>query len=67
MHHNNHMCNIIIIIRTTNRTNTPSIKHTLKEGVVENSEAEEEEDLVEAEVRLHAITMDNQVIMLEIS
>ena len=36
--------------------------------MVENLEEEaEEEDLVEGEVRLHAITVDNQVTMLEIS
>ena len=35
---------------------------------MENSEAEEEdEDSVEEEVRLHSITINNQVIILEIS
>ena len=42
--------------------------HTLREGVVENLEEEVKgEALVEGEVRLHAITMDNQVTMLEIA
>ena len=68
MHHNNHMHNRITIICNINRINTPYSNQTLKEGVVENSEVEEEEeDLVEEEVMLHAITMDNQVTMPDIS
>ena len=68
MHHNNHMRNIITTSRTTSRINTHHNNHTLKEGVVETSEEEaEEEDLVEGEVILHAITMDNQVTMPNIS
>ena len=34
--------------------------------MVETSEIEEEKDLVEEEVRLHAITMDSWVIMPDI-
>ena len=40
--------------------------HTLREGGVETSEVEDEEDLVEEEVRLHAITMENLNIILDI-
>ena len=53
---------------TTSRTNTHHKNHTNREGVVENLEEEvEEEDLVEEEAKLHAITMENWVIMLEIA
>ena len=48
------------------RINTHYNKHTFREGVVETLE-EEEEDLVEEEVHLHAITLDNWAIMLDIS
>ena len=67
MHHNNHMRSRITITRNINRISTPHINHTLKEGVAENSEAEEEEGFVEEEVRLHAITVDKQVTVPEIS
>ena len=60
MHHNNHMCNTITTSRITHRINTHHNNHTLREGVVETSKAEEvEQDLVEEEVRLHAIIMEN--------
>ena len=55
MHHR------IKINRNTNRISTPHSNHTLKEGAVETWDEEEEEDLEEEEVRLHVITMDNQV------
>ena len=67
MHHNNHMHSKITISCTINRTSTPRINHTPKEGVVETLEVEEEEYLVEEEVKLHAITVENQVTTLEIS
>ena len=59
----------ITISHNINRTSTPHNNHTLKEGVVETSEVEEEEeeDLVEEEIKLHPITMDNQVTMPDIS
>ena len=41
------------------RINTQRINHTCREGGVETFEEEEEEDLVEEEVRLHAIIMEN--------
>ena len=60
--------NKITIICITNRISTHHNNYTCKEGVVETSEAkEEEEDLVEEEVRLHAITVDNQVTIPDIS
>ena len=55
------------ISRNTSKITTPHNNHTLREGMVETSEAEEEEDLAEEEVRLHAITVNNRVTMLEIS
>ena len=58
------MHNKITINRTTGRTSTPHSKHAHREMVVETLEAEEEEVLVEEEVKLHAITVDNQVTML---
>ena len=68
MHCSNHMHNIITISCNINRINTPYNNHTLKEGVAETLEAEEEEeDLVEEEVMLHAITVDNQGTMPEIA
>ena len=68
MHHINHMHNKITVGRTTNKISTRHNNHTLKEGVVETSEEEvEEEALLEGEVRLHAITVDNQVTMPEIA
>ena len=64
----NHMRNRITINRPTNRISTLHNNHTLREGVVETLEEEaEEEDLVEEEVKLHAITMENQAIMQNIS
>ena len=42
--------------------------HTLREGGVETSEVEEEEeDLAEEDVKLYAINVDNWAIMQEIS
>ena len=68
MHHNNHMCNNITTIRTTSRISSCHNNHTLREGVVETSKEEvEEEDLAEEEAKLHAITVDNWVSMLEIA
>ena len=40
--------------------------HTLREGGMETSKVEDAEDLVEEEVRLHAITMENLNIILDI-
>ena len=60
-------CNKIPISHSTTRTNIHHNNHTRREGVAKNSEEEvEEEDLVEEEVKLHAITVDNQVTMPEI-
>ena len=60
MHHNNHMRSKITINCPTSRIDTLHNNHTLKEGVVGFSEAEEEEeDLIEEEFRLHAINVDN--------
>ena len=68
MRHDTHMCNKINTNCTTSRISTRHNNHTLKEGVVETSEEEvEEESLLEGEVRLHAITVDNQVTMPEIA
>ena len=39
---------------------------THMEGVVENSNTEEEGDLTEEELRLHGVTVYNQAIMLDI-
>ena len=62
------MHNKITISRNINIINTLQSNHTLKEGVVENSKEEaEEEVLVEEEVKLHAITVENQVTMSYIS
>ena len=56
----------ITINLNINRTSTSCSNHTCKEGVVKTSEAEEEEeDLVEEEIRLHAI--NKQVTMPDIS
>ena len=51
----------------TNRTSTHLNNKTHKEGVLETSEAEEDEDLTEKEVRLHAIIVDSWVTMPDIS
>ena len=67
MHHNSHMHSGTTISHNISRTSTPHNNHTYKEGMVETSEAKQKEDFVEEEVRLHAITMDNQVTMLDIS
>ena len=68
MPHNSHTCNQITIYRNINRINIPHNNHTFREGVVGNSEEEEvEEDLVEEEVRLHAITVEKRVTILDIS
>ena len=54
--------NKIPIGHTASRTSTHHSNHTCREGVVETSEEEvEEEDLVEEEAKLRAITLDNQV------
>ena len=59
-HLNRHMHNKTPISHTTNRTNTHYNNHTHREGVVETSKEEaEEEVLVEEEVKLHAITVAN--------
>ena len=58
------MCHITRMCRTIC---THHNRHTLREGGVEISEVEEEEDLAEEEVKLYAITMDNQTIMIDIS
>ena len=64
----NHTYNKIPISHSTSRTNTHHSNHTRKEGVVENSEEEvEEDDLVEEEAKLRAITVDNRVTTLEIA
>ena len=55
------------ISRNISTISTQSSNHTLKEGVVETSKEEEEEDLEKEEVRLHAITVDNQVTIPDIS
>ena len=48
------------ISHTTKKTSTHHNSHTRREGVAETSEEEvEAEDLVEAEVKLRAITVDN--------
>ena len=61
------MTNKTRISRTTSKSSTHHNSHTHREGVAETSEEEVEvEDLVEEEVKLHAITMDNRVTMLEI-
>ena len=60
MHHRTNINRNISTISTHNSN------HTLREGVVETSE-EEEEDLVEEEAKLRAITMDNQVTTPDIS
>ena len=55
------------ISHTTSRTSTHHSNHTRREGVVETSEEEvEEEDLVEGDVKLCAVTLDNRFTMLEI-
>ena len=61
------ICHRINISCNTSIISIPHSNHTLREGVVETSEAEEEEDLAEEEVRLHAITVNNRVTMLEIA
>ena len=66
MHLNSHTCNKITL--TTSRISTCHSNHTRKEGVVETSEEEvEEEYLVEEDAKLHAITVDNWVTMPEIA
>ena len=62
------MCKKDPIFHTTIRTSTHHNKDTHKEGVAENLEEEvEEEDLVEEEAKLHAITIDNEVTTLDIA
>ena len=68
MHLKIYTCNKTTTNITTNRISTPHSNHTRKEGVVETSKEEaEEEVLVEEEVKSHAITVDNQVTMPNIS
>ena len=63
-----HMRNKTPINHTTSRTNTHHSNHTRTEGVVETLEEEvEEEDLVEEEAKLRAITMDNRVTTPDIA
>ena len=61
-------CKNITTNHTTSRTSTHHSNHTRREGVVETSDEEVgEEDLVEEEAKLCAITMDKWVTMLEIT
>ena len=64
MHLSSRTRNKTPISHTTSRTSTHHNNHTHKEGVVETLEEEEDEDLAEEEVKLHAITMHNRAIML---
>ena len=60
--------NKITTSHTTGRTSIQHNNHNPREVVVETSEGEvEEEDLVEEEAKLRAITMDNRVTTPEIA
>ena len=67
MRHNNHTSNKITTSLTTSRISTRHSNDNRREGVVETSDAEEEEDLAEGDVRLLYINVYNQVTMLEIA
>ena len=62
------MLNKITTSLITSTIITPHRSHTCKEGLVETSEEEvEEEVLVEEKVKSHDITLENKVTMPEIT
>ena len=62
------MHNKITTSLITNTINTPHRSHTYREGLVETSEEEVEEDiLVEEKVKSHDINLENKVTMPEIT